>query len=188
MVVMRQTVGTGSEAAFSVTRTLDVRLLRGESGWQFEFLASAGGVFDNLDALATAHAVASDPRISMPDSARLDILSGVVSPTLLEVMLELADQTSYQIVVLATGHPHFVFETDKVSHHTVGEAVDINLIGDRLVVDDRAQDSTTRAIVQWLYDHPDVHQVGSPWDIDGSSPRSFTDAVHRDHIHLAINS
>lgn len=187
MVVTRQTVGSGSETEFSVVRTLDIRLIRGESTWEFDFLASAGGTFGPDEDLAVAHAVASDPRIVMPDSARLDIMSGLVSPRLLNVMAELADQTRYEVVVLATGHPHNVFGTDRPSHHTVGQAVDINRIGDRLVIDDRNPDSETRAITDWLYAHPDVHQVGSPWDLDGSgSSRSFTDAVHQDHIHLAV--
>jgi hypothetical protein len=189
MVVISQTLGSASEDAFSVVRTLDIRLVRGESGWEFDALSSAGGEFDNLDELSGAHAVASDPRIVMPDSARLDILDGRISPTLLEVMVDLAEQTSYEVVVLVTGHPHNVFETDRVSHHTAGQAVDINRIGDRLVIDDRDPDSGTRTIVGWLFDHPDVLQVGSPWDIDGpASSRSFTDAVHQDHIHIAVGT
>jgi hypothetical protein len=56
------------------------------------------------------------------------------------------------------------------------------------VVDDRGPDSVTRGLVEWLYGHPDVHQVGSPWDLDEQewARRSFTDAVHQDHIHLAV--
>jgi hypothetical protein len=188
MVVTRQTVGSGSEPAFSVVRTLDIRLVRGESGWEFDFLGSAGGTFDRVEDLALAHAVAKDPRIEMPDSARLDILSGLVSPKLLGVMAELADHTSYSVVVLATGHPHNVFDTDRQSDHTKGRAVDIRAIGDRLVIDDRAPDSATAAIVEWLFNHPDVLQVGSPWDLDGEAARrSFTNEVHQDHIHLAVN-
>jgi hypothetical protein len=187
MVVTRQTVGSGSETAFSVVRTMDIRLVRGDSGWEFDHLASAGGTFESLEDLALAHAVARDPRIEMPDSARLDILSGLVSPVLLGVMADIADQTPYGVVVLATGHPFHVFETDRQSHHTVGRAVDIYRVGDRAVIDDRGPNSATRALVEWLYRHPDVLQVGSPWDIDGESRRSFTDAVHQDHIHLAVN-
>jgi hypothetical protein len=187
MVVTRQTVGTESEAAFSVVRTLDIRLLRGESGWEFDFLSDAGGSFDRVEDLATAHAIANDPRIVMPDSARLDILSGLVSPTLLQVMADLAEQSPFEVVVLATGHPHNVFETDRLSHHTVGQAVDINRIGGRLVIEDRDPDSVTRATVEWLLSQPHVLQVGSPWDTDGEgSPRSFTNEVHQDHIHLAV--
>lgn len=187
MVVTRQTVGSGSESEFSVVRTLDIRLVRAESGWRFDFLSSAGGTFDRLEDLAVAHAVARDPRIAMPDSARLDILNGLVSPKLLGVMAELADRTSYSVVVLATGHPHNVFETDRQSDHTKGRAVDISAIGDRLVIDDRHPNSATWAIVEWLYNHSEVIQVGSPWDLDGPADRrSFTNVVHQDHIHLAV--
>ena len=188
MVVTRQTVGSGSETEFSVVRTLDIRLVLGKSGWEFDSLSSAGGSFESIGDLALAHEVARDPRIEMPDSARLDILAGRVSPDLLRLMAEIAERTPFGVVVLATGHPDHVFETDRQSHHTVGRAVDIYRVGDRLVVDDRGPDSATRALVEWLYGHPEVHQVGSPWDLDGeeSARRSFTDIVHQDHIHLAV--
>ena len=187
MVVARQTVGSGAETDHSVVRTLDVRLVEGETGWEFDELASAGGVFDDLGALGLAHAVASDPRIEMPDSARLDILAGEISPELLELMADLAEFTPYGITVMATGHPYHVFETDRVSHHTIGRAIDIHQVGGVQVVDDRAEGSMTRAVVTWLLDHPSVAQVGSPWDFDGSgSSRSFADVVHQDHIHVAV--
>lgn len=188
MVVIRQTIGSGSTVESSLVRTFDVRLVKGEDGWMFDHLSSAGGSFENVGDLALAHAVANDPRIEMPDTARLDILAGLVSPTLLELMSEIADQTPYGVVVLATGHPLHVFETDRLSHHTLGRAVDIYRVGDRLVIDDRTPDSETRALVEWLYQHRNVRQVGSPWDIDGrSNSRSFTDAVHQDHLHIAVN-
>jgi len=42
--------------------------------------------------------------------------------------------------------------------------------------------------MRWMLDHPDVRQVGGPWDLDGkSSSRSFTNTVHLDHVHLAVN-
>ncbi len=186
MVVTRQTVGSGSAAEFSVVRTLDVRLIQGESGWEFDELASAGGTFDNLEDLLLAHAVANDSRIEMPDSARLDILAGETSPILLALMLEIADITPYGVVVLATGHPYHVFETDRVSHHTIGRAVDIYMLDSHHVVDDREDDSATQNLVQWLWENPKVVQVGSPWDIDGGSKRSFADTVHQDHLHVAV--
>jgi hypothetical protein len=82
-----------------------------------------------------------------------------------------------------------VFETDRQSHHTVGRAVDIYRVGDRLVIDDRHEGSTTWTLVEWLHQHDDVFQVGSPWDIDEepASIRSFTNFVHLDHIHVAID-
>lgn len=188
MVVTRQTVGSGSAAEFSVVRTLDVRLVQGESGWEFEALASAGGVFDSFEDLRLAHAVAADPRIEMPDSARLDILNGEISPILLDVMLEMADITPYGAVVLATGHPYHVFETDRISHHSIGRAIDIYALGTRNVIDDREDGSPAQALAQWLWENPKVTQIGSPWDIDGGSRRSFSDIVHQDHLHVAVIS
>jgi hypothetical protein len=89
--------------------------------------------------------------------------------------------------VLVTGHPHNVFETERVSDHTVGRAFDIIRVGDRLVIDDRGEVSATLDLIDWLYYHPDVRQIGSPWDLDDDlSTRSFTDAVHQDHIHVAV--
>ena len=187
MTVTRQTVGIGPDPLFSVTRTLDVRLVMGEDGWEFDFLASAGGVFDSLEDLATAHEVAADPRIEMADSARLDILSGLISPRLLSLMLEIADITPYAITVMATGHPYHVFETNRVSHHTIGRAIDIHRVGDNLVIDDREPDTLTRELVQLLWQHPRVVQVGSPWDVDAPAERrAFQNTVHQDHIHVAV--
>jgi len=186
MVVTRQTVGFGADPHFSVVRTLDIRLLKGELGWEFDELASAGGAFDNIADLQLAHAIAADPRIEMPDSARLDILDGLISPVLLEVMLDIADITPYAISVMATGHPYHVFETNRVSHHIGGRAIDIIRVGDRHVIDDREGGSTTWALVQRLWEDPRVVQVGSPWDTDGGPARGFTNTVHQDHIHLAV--
>ncbi|OFW62465.1 MAG: hypothetical protein A2135_02435 [Actinobacteria bacterium RBG_16_67_15] len=185
MVVTRQTVGLGSEPEFTVVRTLDIRLIRGEAGWEFDALASAGGAFDSIEDLALAGAVAANPRIEMPDSARLDILGGEISPILLELMSDLADITPYGITVMATGHPYHVFETGRVSHHTLGRAIDINRVGERHVIDDRGPNSATRALVQWLWEQSEVIQVGAPWDVDGTG-RSFANTVHQDHIHVAV--
>jgi hypothetical protein len=185
MVVTRQTVGLGSEPEFTVVRTLDIRLVRGEAGWEFDALASAGGAFDSIEDLALAGDVAANPRIDMPDSVRLDILGGEISPILLELMSDLADITPYGITVMATGHPYHVFETGRVSHHTLGRAIDINRVGARHVIDDRGADSATRALVQWLWEQSEVIQVGAPWDVDGTG-RSFTNTVHQDHIHVAV--
>ncbi|MCB2223598.1 MAG: hypothetical protein KQH83_05420 [Actinobacteria bacterium] len=187
MVVTRQSVGRGAEPAYSVVRTLDIRLVTGESGWEFDELASAGGRFGDVEDLALAHAVASDPRIEMPDSARLDIVAGEVSPVLLGLMADLAEVTPYGVTVMMTGHPYHVFGTDRVSHHTIGRAIDIYRVGDDLVVDDRDDGSAARAIAEWLYARSDVVQVGSPWDLDGDGDdRSFADLVHQDHIHVAV--
>lgn len=188
MVVIEQTTAGAGVPVRVETRTLDVRLSRDEGTWRFDRLASDGGPPEPRpgDLSPAASAVLDDPRIDLPDSARWDIHRGQVSPTLLAVMADLADQTPYGVVTLAAGHPRNVFGTDRRSSHTRGHAVDIHVLGDERVVDGRTSDDTrTREVVQWLYDDPRVTNVGSPWSLDGYGGRSFTDPVHQDHLHVS---
>lgn len=190
MVVTEQTIGTGAEAERTIVRTLDIRLIEEEGRWVFDRLDSPGGeARDRPQVLAPiAEQVADDPRIGLSDSAYWDIYAGDTSDALLQVMSDLSEQTPYGAVVLSSGHPFHVFETDRQSHHTTGMAIDIYRFGDEAVIDGRHPDSQTRRWVEWLLDHPQVRQVGSPWDLDGgSSSRSFSDEVHQDHVHVAVH-
>jgi hypothetical protein len=189
MAVARQTVGLSDGTELVEVRTLDVRLRVVEGHWTFERLASAGGEPverpDDLDEHAVA--VLDDERIELPDSARWDIHAGSIAPSLLQAMSRLADVSGgYAVNVLDTGHPTHVFGTDRISDHTRGRAVDVHQIGDRLVIDDRQDDSHTQQVVEELYRSPDDPILGSPWALDAFGGRSFTDAVHQDHLHLAI--
>jgi hypothetical protein len=187
MVVVEQTLGT-AEGVNETVRTLDLRLRREAGEWRLEQLASTGGdeVFPPADLPALAEAVLGDPRIELPDSARWDIYAGRVSPRLLALMARLADETPYGVVTLFSGHPFEIFGTPRRSDHARGLAVDIYRIGDRRVVDDRLTGSTTHRLVAWLYDQPEIAKLGSPWAIDGFGGRSFTDALHNDHLHIAV--
>lgn len=190
MVVVEQTVdgAAGDGARAVVSRTLDVRLVRGDRGWAFDRLASAGGTPAPRpqDLPPAAEAVLDDPRIALPDSARWDIHRGEIATTLLELMAELADRTPYGVVVLSSGHPFDVFGTGRQSHHTRGRAVDIHRVGDELVVARRTgADSRTFATARWLHGLAAVANLGSPWALDGHGGRSFTDAVHQDHLHVS---
>ncbi len=188
MVVVRQDVGSGAQVELSETRTLDIRLRLVDGEWRFEELASAGGtrLERPTDLPAEAVAVLDDPRIELPDSARWDIYRGHTSPTLLRLMSELADRTPFGVVVLASGHPHNVFATDRTSNHTVGRAVDVYRLDDVRVIDDRDEGSFTRDTLQWLYARTDVNKLGGPWALDGAGGRSFTDVVHQDHLHISV--
>lgn len=187
MVVTEQLVGTDTGLQAFV-RTLDIRLVMSNGIWRFDRLASTGvtPVMPPTMLSAEALAVVNDPRIEMPDSARWDIFSGQISDKLLRLMARLADITPYGVVTLSEGHPYEVFGTDRQSDHTRGRAVDIYRIGENLVIDEQAQGTATYEVVRWLYDQPELSQVGSPWDIDGSDRRSFTDRVHLDHLHVAV--
>ncbi|WMT89150.1 hypothetical protein [Pelagibacterium sp. H642] len=187
MVVTEQMVGTPDGVRVFI-RTLDVRLALVEGSWHFARLASEGGtqIMPTGPVPQIALTVLNDPRIEMPDSARWDILSGNISTNLLTVMARLAERTPYGVTTLSQGHPYEVFGTDRQSDHTRGRAVDIYRLGNTLVIDDRASGSFTHDIVKWLYDQPEIRQIGSPWALDGYGGRSFTDKLHQDHLHVAV--
>lgn len=187
MVVTRQTL-TGPQGTQAVARTLDVRLRIAEGDqWVFDELASAGGapIARPRDLSPVAVAVVDDPRIELPDSATWDIYAGNVAQPLLELMLEIAEETPYGVVVLSTGHPLNVFGTERVSNHTKGRAVDIYRVGERPVIDQRAEGSRAHDLARMLFELG-VPELGSPWAFDGYGGRSFTDVVHQDHLHVGV--
>ncbi len=189
MVVVEQMVGT-AEGMQVFIRTLDIRLVLSGASWRFAELASIGGTLVTEPAAPSPQALAvlNDPRIEMPDSARWDILSGGISPDLLAIMARLADRTPFGVVTLSQGHPYEVFGTNRQSDHTRGRAFDIYRLGDTLVIDGRAQGSMIHQTVQWLYQQPEIRQIGSPWALDGVGGRSFTDRLHQDHLHIAVSA
>ena len=197
MVVARQDVSGGdSGEGFSVTRTLDVRLAIRNGEWAIEDLASAGGTMVGEpapDLPDVAVRVLEDTRIELPDSARWDILRGDIDEQMLTTMLDLAAVAPYAATVLASGHPRNVFATDRVSTHTLGRAVDIWQIAGRPVVLQQGKRSEARALTEAALKDSDVPELGSPWDLDGPPvpgkvKPSFTDAVHIDHIHVAVKA
>lgn len=187
VVVEQRTAGAGAEPA-TVTRTVDVRVLRRDGRWHFDALAAVGGmpVGRPSDLPAVATAVLDDPRIVLPDSTRWDIHAGIVDPTLLRVMSRIAERTPYTVVTITSGHPRRVFGTEKVSDHTRGRAVDIALLDGTPVVEVRHEGSPAHTLTRQLWEDPDVRQIGSPWALDGYGGRSFTDLVHQDHLHVSV--
>lgn len=187
MVVTRLTTGTPDGDVRTETRTFDVRLDLRDDAWVLDVVDDDGGPpVDRPDDLPPeAVAVLDDPRIVLPDSSRWDVHSGDVDVRLLRAMSRMADFAPYSVATITRGHPEMVFDTDRVSDHTRGRAVDVWAIDGVPVVEDRAPGSTSEQVVALLYDDPDVKQTGSPWARDDRGGRSFTDVVHQDHLHIA---
>ena len=188
MVVYRWRMLIGSNET-QQTRTADVRLARSAEGWRATTVASLGG-----DPVAgapppltpSATAVLGNDQIELADSARWDIEAGRIGDPVLGTMLSLAREHSLSVTVLATGHPHEVFETPSVSNHTEGRGVDIWAVDGVPVVAQRTDGSVIKGMVQQLLD-AGVTEIGSPWDLDGAGGASFTNVVHQDHLHVAFD-
>lgn len=197
MVVVRQNIVDPDGNSSTVTRALDVRLINRGSRWRLAALADAGPAPVNRspdDLSPAARQVLEDTRIELPDTARWDILTGIIDERLLKTMLDLAAVAPYSVAVLKTGHPKNVFGTDKVSGHTLGRGVDIwRIAGQPVVLQQPQKDTDAYAFTSAALDDLHVPELGSPWDLDGPPQPgevrpSFTDAVHDDHIHVAFKA
>lgn len=127
--------------------------------------------------------VLKDPHIVLHGPAIADIRSGDTQDSILQVLLNLAEDHEFEVLTLHTGHPHNVYATDRTSNHTEGRAADIWRIDGRPVV--RAPHDL---LAQALTDAgaAGATEVGGPFDLNGGGPGYFTDEVHSDHLHVGI--
>lgn len=181
MVVVRQSFARANRPAQSVIRVVDVRLRLNDGGrWKLQRVGSLGGSPGRSRSLTAVERRALDhPAITWSDSARWDIERGGIDPALLRALVRTADRRPIAVAVLRSGHPVNVWGTDRRSAHADGLAADIYKVSGRLVV---RRDQAARQAASQMLDNG-AHQVGAPWDL-GKGRRSFTDVVHRDHLHL----
>jgi hypothetical protein len=184
MVIVRQYVGTGSERR-AVSRVIDVRLKRGANQWSLASIGSVGGspVPRPEQLSGPAQRVVDHPDIALPDTARWDIHRGAVDDALLTALAEAADRRPIGITVLRTGHPRTVWATSRPSAHSRGYAADVYAVDGRPVIQQRTVGSRAFRLARELL-AGGASQVGSPWVLPPGAPRSFSDAVHQDHLHL----
>ena len=184
MVVMRQTLEDSDGGRTSVTRVLDVRLRRARGPWALDTIASVGGraVARPPSLPPEAERVLDHSNIELPDSARWDIHRGLVDRALLSALARVADRRKLSIAVISSGHPPNVWATGRPSAHSRGFAADIYAVDERLVIRQRRPGSAAHAAAQAFF-AGGAQQLGSPWSFDGGA-RSFSDAVHQDHLHV----
>lgn len=185
MVVVRQSVSdTGSDVR-SITRVLDIRLRRSGGPWALDRIGSIGGTAPGATEApsAAAQRVLEHPRITLPDSARWDILRGDVDEALLTALASAAERYRLGVAVIRSGHPPNVWATMTPSAHSAGNAVDIYSVDGRPVVTQTQEGSAAFELASELVGGG-AAQVGSPWILGAGGSQSFTDDVHQDHIHL----
>jgi hypothetical protein len=166
--------------------TYDVRLTRGSSGWRVTAVhpSHPGPPSHRLTADETA-ALRSD-RIVLPPAAEADLRSGQVHESVLAAMLRLAERYRVGVSVVRSGHPTYVFGTDRLSDHPRGRAFDTYRIDDRLVVDRR---TPRRLVVGYMEAAAKAgsYNVGGPYLL-GAAPQWFSDPTHHDHVHAGFTT
>jgi hypothetical protein len=133
---------------------------------------------------AAARHVLKNDRIALPPAAHADIAAGTVHDSVLEAMLTVSRRWPIGVSVVRTGHPLFVFGTDRRSDHPVGRAFDTWRIADHAVV----RPSTPRALVTAYMEAlaaAGSYNVGGPVLL-GAAPQYFSDRTHHDHVHAGF--
>jgi hypothetical protein len=164
--------------------TFDVRLSRRGRAWRVDtvYPSTPGARAAQLAPLARR--VLANNRIDLPPAARRDVQAGSVHASVLTAMLTVAQSHRVGMSVLRSGHPLFVFGTNRPSDHPQGRAFDTWQIDGHAVVDPR----TPRQLVT-DYMHAVAaarsYNVGGPYLL-GSAPQWFSDDTHHDHVHAGF--
>jgi len=131
-----------------------------------------------------AERVLADDRITLDPRARGDLAAGRVDPRLSAVLLEAAARAPIAVSVLQTGHSYLTVHGTP-SNHAFGRGADVGAVGGAPVT---AANAGARELALALGTLPaDVRptEIGTPWEID--DPAYFTDADHRDHLHIGFD-
>jgi hypothetical protein len=168
---------------------LDVRLAAREGVWAVRGVVPTAPVVPIAPGGATpseaARRVLEHPRLVLPPSAAADVMAGGVDDSILSVLAGLADRHDLQVQVFYDGHPTNVFGTDRASRHSQGRAVDIVQV-DGVWVNDPSMPRATLEAVMILAGQLGATEIGGPFDVNGPGRGYFTDAVHLDHLHVAV--
>lgn len=131
-----------------------------------------------------AQRVLADARIALDARARRDLEAGRVDPRLSAVLLHAAARGPIAITVLQTGHSYLTVNGTP-SNHSFGRGADIGAVGGAPV--DAANPAARELALALgaLPAHLRPTEIGTPWEID--DPAYFSDADHRDHLHIGFD-
>lgn len=141
-----------------------------------------------LDDRALARAVLADPRIAIYACGRADVAAGIVDRRVLLVLRVLADSGLHPTVSsLRCGHSYLT-ASGRVSHHSVGAAVDISAVNGVPVLGHQGPGSVTDRVVRRLLALPAelrAVQIVSLLRYPGE-PTTLALADHADHVHVGF--
>ncbi|MCQ4041825.1 hypothetical protein ACFOSC_32180 [Streptantibioticus rubrisoli] len=188
LVVCRQWTRSGGGVTAGGT-TVDVRLSRARPRWDVTALhpAQPGAAATTLP--QEARRVLADSRITLPPAGAADIRSGAIHQSALRAMLDLAGSYRMDISVVRSGHPLYVFGTNRPSDHPLSRAFDVWRINGRRVVDP----ATPRGLIEsFMRDAAAAgsYNVGGPVQLSGGATANqfFSDDTHHDHVHVGFNA
>jgi hypothetical protein len=165
--------------------TVDVRLRAHRGHWAVEALHPAHPGKPSRALPPVARRVLASSRIALPAASVADIRSGQVHASTLRALLVLAQDFRIDVSVVRSGHPRFVFGTDRLSDHPRGRAFDTWRINGHAVVDPRTPKSLVVGYMRAAA-AAGSYNVGGPYQVLGHGNQFFTDATHHDHVHVGF--
>lgn len=150
-------------------------------------LAANYGVIALPDGIAYAETrdLLRNPRVVLTPNARADLEAGIVDQRLVSLLAWVAERHTISITVLKTGHSKYT-RSGSVSNHYYGRGADIFIADGEPV---SALSPSSRRLVLELAQLSQVlrpTELGHPFGAIGF-PGGFTDADHRDHIHVGFD-
>jgi len=142
--------------------------------------------------LASGAQVLANPRITLTERARGDVEAGIVDPRVLGVLTYLATRHELSVSVFKSGHSRCVGGANEpscspVSNHFFGRAADVSVVDGTLVTAANAGARDASLMIEALTGEMRPTEVGVPFsDLEGL-PGFFSNAAHRDHIHLGFD-
>jgi hypothetical protein len=136
----------------------------------------------------TAESLAANPRLTLSDNARTDLLAGVVDARLIALLGQALEKHRLEVTVFATGHSRYVKGTAKVSNHVDGRAADIVTVDGN---DVSSTNAAARGLIDELFALDSAvrpTELGGPWDVDGPEGIGFTDSGHGSHLHVGYDA
>lgn len=150
-------------------------------------LAANYGVISIPDgvAYAAANDLLRNPRVVLTPNARADLEAGAVDARLVSLLAWVAERHTITISVFKTGHSKYT-RSGSISNHYYGRGADIFIVdGSPVSASNRAALNTVLEMARLEGElRPD--ELGHPFGAIGF-PGGFTDADHRDHLHLGFD-
>ena len=164
--------------------TYDVRLVQASPHWKVTAMypSQPGAPASSVSGAATA--LLRDARVVLPPAADADVRSGQVHDNVLEFLTTLSAEHELDVSVMRSGHPIYVFGTNRPSDHPKGRAVDIFRIDGHAVVDPATPASLVDGVMRRAA-ALGAYNIGGPRQLSG--PQFFSDRTHHDHVHVGFN-
>jgi hypothetical protein len=164
--------------------TYDVRLVQASPHWRVTAMYPSNPGAPAASISRTATALLRDPRVVLPPAAGADVRSGEVHDSVLEFLTALSAEHELDVSVMRSGHPLYVFGTNRPSDHPKGRAVDIFRIDGHAVVDPATPASLVDGVMRRAA-ALGAYNIGGPRQLSG--PQFFSDRTHHDHVHVGFN-